>query len=97
MELFTIILWGYENSRAIFTFLKILAIVGHRNGSFLKPVSYLKDLYSGRSFFIVGTRAEDNFAPLEKIPYPILSMAKVFINHHLSAKWFSTRSRSLCA
>ena len=47
------------------------------------------------SFLILGTRAEDNFAQLEKISYPILNMETVFVPHHLSAKWFSIQ-KSLC-
>ena len=50
-----------------------------------------------RSYFTLGTRAEDNFAQLEKISCPILNIETVFVPNHLSAKWFSTPSRSLHA
>ena len=59
----------------------------HRFTSFLREWSLL----------ILGTRAEDNFAQLEKISYPILNIEIVFIPHHLSAKCFRTPFRSLCA
>ena len=50
-----------------------------------------------RSLLIVSTRAEDNFAQLEKISYPILKIEKVSMPHNLSAKWFSTPiKKSLC-
>ena len=50
-----------------------------------------------RSLLILGARAQDNFAQLGKISYPILNMEIVLVPHHLSAKWFCTPCRSLCA
>ena len=43
-------------------------------------ISTITDDYAirERSFLIVGTRAEDNFAQLEKISHPILNTEKVF-------------------
>ena len=37
------------------------------------------------SSVILGTAAEDNFAELEKISYPILNIEKVFVPHDHSA------------
>ena len=43
-----------------------------------------------RSFLILGTREEDNFAQLDTISYSIENIEKVFVPHHLSAKWLGT-------
>ena len=37
-----------------------------------------RDHFRERSFLILVTRVEDNFAPLEKIVCPVLNMEKVF-------------------
>ena len=47
-------------------------------------------VFRERSLLTLGTRAEDNFAQLEKISYPILNIETVFVPHHPSAKQFST-------
>ena len=51
---------------------------------------YRENSHRQQSLLILGTRAEDNFAQLEKISYPTFNIETIFVPHHLSAKWFST-------
>ena len=51
----------------------------------------------GAVTFNPRTTAKDNFAPLEKLSYSILSIETVFVHHHLSVKLSGIPSRTLSA